>query len=264
MTKGIDAAAQGMMSITTQIDINANNLANINTAGFKQSIAVFKNTYDASVNKIKTNDGYKQYGDKIGTLSIGSNLDASVIDLSQGNIKQTGNDFNLAISGKGLFALKMQDGSEAYTRNGNFIKNKEGFLSDINGNVLIGEKGPLSFGDNNNDQIEVKKFKVDERGDVFYNNKRVDSLKIVEFNNVNDIQQNGNSLFISKPNTSPPTAARNYAITQGAVEGSNASAIECMINTMQGERTYESLSKVIQTSDKTLSKAINEVGRVKR
>lgn len=265
MTKGIDAAAQGMMSIITQNDINANNLANINTAGFKQSIAVFKNTYESSINKIKTGDGYKQYGDKIGTLSLGSSIDASVIDLTQGNIKQTSNNMDLAISGKGLFTVKMPDGSEAYTRNGSFIKNKDGFVSDLNGNALMGENGPISVsGDGTNSAVEVKKFKVDEIGNVYYDKQKLDRLKIVEFKNINDLKQCGNSLFQTNPGAVRPTAATNYQISQGALEGSNANAIECMINTMHGERTYESLSKSIQSSEKTLSKAVSEVGRVKR
>jgi flagellar basal-body rod protein FlgG len=265
MTKGIDAAAQGMMSIITQNDINANNLANINTAGFKQSIAVFKNTYESSINKVNNNNGYTQYGDKIGTLSLGSSIDSSIVDLTQGNLKQTGNNLDLAISGKGLFTVKMADGSEAYTRNGSFIKNKDGFISDSEGNILMGEKGPIAIsGGNTNSAIEVNKFKVDESGNTYYDKQPIDRLKIVEFNNAKDLQQYGNSLFKTSPNVQPPKAATSFQISQGALEGSNANSIECMINTMHGERTYESLSKVIQTSEKTISKAVNEVGRVKR
>ncbi|MEI7474568.1 MAG: flagellar hook-basal body protein [bacterium] len=266
MVKGIDTAAQGMMSIIMQNDINANNLANINTAGFKQSLAVFKNNYEGSVNRINTVGGYQQYGEKLGTLSLGSSVDASVIDLTQGSLKQTGNNMDLAIQGKGFFTVKMPDGTEAYTRNGSFVKNKDGFISDMNGNLLMGQKGPISLANagNTNTAVDVSQFKVDAGGNVLYNKQIVDKLKIADFKDVNSLQQYGTSLFKTTQTSIMPTPANNFQISQGALEGSNANAIECMINSMHGERTYESLSKVIQTSDKSIQKTINDVGRVKR
>lgn len=261
MIKGIESAAQGMMSIMTQNDIIANNLANINTAGFKQSTAVFKNAYEASLNHIETSNGYSKYGQKLGSLSVGSMVDATVLDFNQGGIKPTGNDLDLAITGQGLFTLESPDGNELYTRNGSFLKSQDGFITDINGNKLMAENGPIKIPPGKT--TDIKKFKINENGFVSYDNKIVDKLKISDFEDRNTLEKLGTSLFKQTEN-STIIPAKDFGITQGALESSNANTVDCMIKSIHGERIYESLSKVIQNSDRTLQKTISDVGRIKR
>lgn len=257
MTRGIEAAAAGMTSILLQHDIIANNMANVNTPGFKQGIATFKNFEEVLVNQIDAKKGYTQ--NQIGSLSSGSILDMSTVDFKQGSLKSTGNALDFAISGQGFFTVMTPQG-EAYTRNGSFIRGQNGQLTTNEGYPVMGENGIISLNVNDN---QLKDIKVDSNGQVQLNGQVIDNLKIVEFKNPNTVNQLGNSLYKATPGNNP-VKATNYEVNQGAIESSNANMVESMVNSITGMRTYETLGKVIETSHRSLSKTVGEVGRVKR
>lgn len=260
MTRGIEAAANGMIGITYLNDIIANNLANINTAGFKQTLVTFKNQKDLEVSQIDAAKGYQDSSKSPGTLSIGSVMDSTMIDFKQGSIKVTGNPLDVAINGDGFFVVQTPDG-EAYTRNGSFTRNQEGLITTLEGYPLLGESGsPVSVNVNN---FDIKKLKISENGNIEVNKESVDKVKIVDFEDRKDLIAVGNSLFKSVSDQKP-VDLENFNISQGSVELSNSNTVEALIKSIEGMRTYETLTKTIESNHRTLGKTVNEVGRVKR
>lgn len=237
MTEGINAAASGMVGILSLNDVISNNLANINTPGFKQSIVTFKSFKDVMVNKLDNSNDYVKPGESLGNLSAGSCVDGSSLDFKQGGIQTTGNPLDFAINGKGLFTVQTPTGT-AYTRNGTFMINNQGQISTTEGYPVMGQSGPITAKINSG----AKDVKILTDGTVQVNNQTIAKLKIVDFNNKNSLQPLGNSLY--KPaNGQTPVNATGFEIKQGALETSNANVVECMVNSINASRTYESCQK---------------------
>lgn len=259
MVRGIEAAAAGMVGITELNDVIANNLANINTPGFKQTLLAFKNIQELEVSKIDAAKGFQNREQSPGTISAGSAVDALVIDFKQGSIKQTGNPFDVAINGDGFFTIQTQDGV-AYSRNGNFMRNNEGLLTTLDGNPVIGESGPIALDIEN---VKDNQIKIHSNGDIEVNKEIVDRIKIVDFEDKSKLSYQGNSLFKANGENLVMKEAKAQ-LSQGSLESANSTAIETMIKSIDGSRTYEMLSKTIETSNRSLGKIVNEVGRIKR
>lgn len=260
MVSGIEAAAIGMMAQQSNLDVLSNNLANVNTAGFKELIPVFQNLSDIELKeKNKTNDSMGNSDKPLGILSAGSILGATAINMQQGALRKTDNKLDFALDGEGFFAVQTSDG-ELYTRNGNFSLNSDGVLVTKDGNPVLNQGGSeikLDFTNNSFD-----KFGVRDDGTLLINNQEVDKLKVVSFDKTSDLEAIGNSLY--KPNNgASPKEATGCKVEQGFLEGSNSNAIGCMINTITATRTYETLSRVLKQSEDTLAKCVNDVGRVR-
>lgn len=256
MVRGIESAANGMMAIQEWNDVIANNLANINTPGFKNSTLIFKNIEDMAMNQRSRISDESVY---IGSLSAGGVVDAVLLDMNQGSLRITGNPLDLALSGKGFFAVQTPEGV-AYTRNGSFLKNSEGIITTVDGYPLLGENGPINL---NLDGRSLKDININEDGTVYINKIQIDKIRVVDFDNPQNLQNIGNSLFEPSDNQDSKPSF-NYQIDQGSLEQANSNVIECMTNSINGSRTYEALAKIIQSENKTLNKAVTQVGRVKR
>jgi flagellar basal-body rod protein FlgG len=260
MVYGIDTAARGMIAQQLKLDVLANNLANVNTAGFKELIPVFQNLSEMQIKDKNTQEETPANSEKlIGSLSSGSILGATAIDMGQGALRKTDNKLDFAIDGEGFFSVQTQDG-ELYTRNGNFSLDDNGVLVTKNGDKVL---------DSTNKEITIdltdksfEKLTVRNDGTLLMDNQEIAKFKVVSFEKNTDVETIGNSLF--KPvGSAKPKVVDNPKIEQGLIEGSNSNSIGCMINTITATRTYETLSKVLRQSDMTLGKCINEVGRVR-
>lgn len=263
MVSGIEAAASGMIAQQLNIDVISNNLANVNTPGFKEFIPVFKSISDINLKEKNKEEAFNS-DKKIGTLSAGSTVDSTILDLKQGALRKTDNNLDFAISGKGFFVVGTDKG-DCYTRNGSFTIGNDGSLVTKDGNPVLGEDGSaIKIGEGNtNAKISFTKLNVNENGTIFLDKQPVGKLKVVEFDSPNDITAAGNSLYKAANDSIKPQEAKSSRIDQGYIEGSNSNVIGTMISTISATRTYESLSKVIKTTEMTLSKAVNEVGRLK-
>ena len=261
MVSGIDAAASGMIAQQYNIDVISNNLANANTAGFKELIPVFKNISDINISeKNKEEKSFSDTNKVIGTLSSGSVLDSTILDLQQGSMKKTDNNLDFAIEGKGFFAVGGNNG-DCYTRNGCFSLNEEGTLVTKDGNPVLSDGGaPIKIDTNTN---SINKINVTQDGKIFFDKKEVGKLKIVEFNNPEDLTAVGNALYKTSSEDIKPVESQTSRVNQGFIEGSNSNVIGTMINTISATRTYETLAKIVKTTEATLEKSVNDVGRVK-
>jgi flagellar basal-body rod protein FlgF len=253
MIRGLYAAASGMVAGQFVQDSLASNLANLNTAGFKQDIPTFRALQDMAIRRY---DGYqaRKPGDSTsaGEVGMGVVFDHNTTDLAPGTNVRTGSPTDLALNGSGFFALQTPQG-ERYSRAGHFhvdATDKNGYLVDDNNNRVLGQKGPIAL-------ANVKELKIMPNGEIQADGKVIDQLKIVDFAAAS-LRKEGGNLF----SATGPAAKAKAIVQQEYVEQSNVSAISAMIQMIAVQRAYESAAKAVTAQDETLGKAVNEVGKV--
>jgi flagellar basal-body rod protein FlgG len=183
----------------------------------------------------------------------------SYTDFSTGSVKNTGNDFDLALIGKGFFCVQKPDGVH-YTRKGDFTLNADGVLVTRNGWPVMGEGGEITVKNKENPH-QLKKFGVDEEGNVSVDGKQVGKLRIVDFNQPYKLRKMGDTLFKPADNSPPAQETEDVKVSQGFVEQSNVDVVKMMTEMIEVLRGYESYQKVIRTADEANARAINEVAK---
>lgn len=236
-----------MVAESIRTDVISNNLANVNTAGFKKDEVIMKDF--ATVLMTRVNDGVN--APVIGSVGSGVMVDEVATIHSNGAMRNTANDFDMAIDGQGFFTVETPQGLR-YTRNGTFAKSAQGELVTQTGYRVLGQNGPI--------RIQGSKMVVNDNGRVFVDNVPVGTLQVVNFANTKQLVKEGDSLFIA------PAGQNGQAITggvrQGFLEMSNVNVVGEMVNLISNYRTYEVNGKVIQAHDQLIGKAVNEVGRL--
>ncbi len=230
----LTALKKVMTSQLNRNDIVANNLANINSVGFKRDVAFF--------------DVLKQQETTVPDVKVAT-------DFAPGLIEETGNSFDLAISGRGFFVVETADGP-AYTRNGHFMVNSEGLLCTNEQNPVLGEDGYISVTD---DGLQTARFIVHNNGEIFLDDMLVNKLKIVDFKNYDSLKKTPGNTFTTR--TEQPSEVEAATVLQGRLERSNVDAINEMIEMIDLQRQFESIQKAINTIDQTSQRAATEVGR---
>ena len=250
MSGGIYMSAAGAMAYEKRMQVISNNLANINTSGFKKDKGHFL--------IIDSPDSIKEDLEKK-SISTGKQQPPlwlqfeTITDFSAGPMKHTGNPFDLALEGDGFFCIKTEQGTQ-YTRNGNFSLDQDGMLVTMDGLPVLGEGGPIN--------IEGDTFTVGVEGNISVDGNLVDTIKIVGFEKPDALEKTENSLFAIADKNEVESKAENTGVSQGFIELSNVNAIRMMTEMIEVLRGYESYQKAIKTADETTAKAINDVGRV--
>jgi len=248
MIRGIYTAASGMLAESIRTDTIANNLANVNTAGYKKDVAVTKDF--ASMLIYRINDGAA--APSIGTLGVGTMVDEIATIHSMGMMRQTGNALDLAIDGNGYFAVQTPAGIR-YTKNGTFAKNDQGQLVTQDGYQVLGQNGPITVTNT------AANLTVSPDGRVMLDGVQAGQLNIVEFADEKQLLKEGSSLYNANGAQTSPSTSR---VEQGMLEQSNVNVVAEMVNLISGYRAYEVNAKTVQAHDQLLDKAVNEVGKV--
>lgn len=257
--RGLESAANGMQALINQNDSTANNVANVNTIGYKRQNLVFKDIYEANI--VDANKKTEDIRD-LGMLSVGSQVQKATYDFSQGVLSRTENTFDLAIEGDGFFKIQSNDGETSYTRNGSFTMNNKGFLVTKDGDYVLDEKNKrIKIKTNDVVMRSINDIIINEDGQIELNNEQnpivMQKIGIFDFQNKEDITYLGGAKF--KPaniNTNPELKAEKFTLQQGSIELSNANVVNEMIKTINTSRNYESLSKIVKSSGDTLDRAI--------
>lgn len=268
MMRSLWTAASGMISQQTNVDTISNNLANINTTGYKKESAEFKSLLYQTIQEqsYDNNGDAKPYGIQVG---LGVRNSAITSQYTQGTLNETGNDFDLALEGNGFFMVQTQDGGTAYTRNGSFLLTVGPggvTLANSDGNpVLSTDMQPIVI----DDQYSATGITINEQGELCYPDATGTSVPIgikigvAQFNNPSGLDKGSNSLL---KETDASGAARLEAtdmaltqsrIRQGYLESSNVQAVDEMVNLIVAQRAYEMNSKIITASDEMLQQANN-------
>lgn len=245
-----------MMLQMARQDVVANNIANVNTAGFKKDTALCRSFPDmlmSRLGEVKVDAGGREEPMQpvvIGGLGTGAMVDRIAADYSQGNIKNTDNPFDLALNGDGYFAVETPRG-ECFTRDGCFKLNDQGVLITNQGYAVLDQ-------DDNPITIEGE-FSVDSNGNLISGDELIATLKIVNFEDPQALEKVGDNMRTN----AAYTLAQSPRVVQGYMEQSNVNAVKEMVNLITVVRAYESLQKVVQAEDQTLSTAIDQVGNVR-
>jgi flagellar basal-body rod protein FlgG len=267
MMRSLWTAASGMTTQQTNVDTISNNLANINTTGFKRESAEFKSLLYQTIQE----QSYNNNGDpKPSGIQVGLGVRNSAItsQYTQGTMLETGKDTDLAMQGKGFFMVGTQDGI-AYTRNGSFDfgNGPQGItLATSDGNPVLDTKGQPIVLDNNYEASEIT---IDELGNLMHPNAGGAmvpigiQIGIVQFNNPSGLLKMSGSLLKETDASGAPRlevndlALKKSKIRQGYLEGSNVQAVDEMVNLIVAQRAYEMNSKVITAADQMLQQANN-------
>lgn len=215
-------------------DMLANNLANVNTSGFKRDDGF----YDVLNNDFSEDIPFDQF-----------------TDYTQGDLKSTGKPTDIAISGKGFFTLESEEGN-VFTRNGNFLITKEGMIEDNFGNRLLGQSGPIEVSGENGTAGDLR---ITEKGEVVVNGEIVNKLVITEFTDLRNLEKIGNNVF-KAGDGAESESIETTNIVQGFLETSNINPVSEMVNLIDLHRQFESTQKVLKTFDELADDAINDVG----
>jgi len=260
MIRSLWTAATGMTAQQLEQDVIANNLANVNTVGFKKSRADFQ---DLMYQLIAKSGSQTSGGNQLPVgieVGLGVKPMASQKIFSQGDYQQTGNQFDFAIEGNGFFQID-NNGRTAYTRSGNFKINKEGTLCNSEGLKLIPEitipQGAVVFTVDSGGTWTA----ADSTGAVLATGR----IELADFINPSGLTSLGRNLYdkteaSGEPITGNPGEGGFGTITQHYLEMSNVNVIDEMVKMIVGQRAYEINSKSVQTADNMLQ-IINNLKR---
>jgi flagellar basal-body rod protein FlgF len=280
--RGLYTGASGMVVQQNRLDEIANNLANVDLNGYKKDTAIQK-AFPELLMRRMSDDGVYTFPigsvdttPIVGRLGTGVETNEVYTNFEQGAMKQTENDFDLALEGGGFMTVQTERG-ERLTRNGAFLVNPDGYLVTKAGDFVLGENGPVKLKKNN--------FVIDQDGTIWQNAafaaddkrlvsmqenewesiEKVDRLRLVDVKRKRYLEKEGNSHWKATEESGPAEiipADRRPKIRQGFLEGSNVNAVTEMVEMIEVNRAYEANQKLIQTEDSLLGKLLNEVMRV--
>lgn len=259
MIRALFTAATGMIAQQLNLDVIANNLANVNTTGFKKSKADFQDLMYQVLQEPGVSTS--QQGVSPTGIQVGLGVrPASVSKLfSEGDFESTNNPLDVAIEGDGFFQVTLPSGETAYTRSGAFKLNQDGTLVTADGfeitPTITVPPDALGITISTDGIVTVRQPNVATPTEV-------GQLQTVRFQNPAGLRAMGRNLFQETESSGTPTTGNPGengfgTLAQGFLESSNVSVVEEIVQMVTGQRAYEANSKVIQTADAILSTAIN-------
>ena len=247
MIKGIQTAEAAMRPKLVRMELIANNLANVNTTGFKRDRLFVQMLSDSVGGK----------ADAAGDLDSVQVIQGT--DFSDGSLRQTGNPLDVAIQGRGFFAVDTPGGLR-YTRNGSFRLSADGALVNTEGNQVMGTGGGIRFPDMQ--KLEQATVSITDAGEVMIDKETIGRIRVVNFADTSVLRKETASLFAAPPGT--PTidgVVPPGAVKQGFLEESNVNGVEEMIAMTELQRSFDTDQKVLQALDDSVAKSL-DVGRL--
>ncbi|HEY7887465.1 MAG TPA: flagellar basal-body rod protein FlgG [Steroidobacteraceae bacterium] len=257
MNAALWAAKTGLDAQQTEMAVISNNLANVNTTGFKQDRAVFEDLLYQNQTQAGADTSQTTQSPSGMSIGTGTRVVATEKDYSEGGFTQTGNPLDVAVTGQGFFQIQMPDGTTAYTRDGTFQSNAQGQLVTSSGylvqpgitipqgaqSVTIGSDGTVS---------------VTLAGQSAPT--QIGQIQLANFINPPGLQPVGDNLLVQSaasgsPQTGSPGQNGLGTLKQGELESSNVNVVEELVNMIQTQRAYEMNSKAINTVDQMLQYA---------
>lgn len=254
MIRALYTATTGMIGMQTQVDTTSNNIANVNTIGYKKQRAEFADLFYQTMQYAGTSTSETTIAPTGIEMGLGVRNVAIAKHFSQGNPKETENNLDIAITGRGFFQIELPDGTIAYTRDGSFkldsegnIVNSEGYrlvpnitIPEDSTHINIGTDGIVSVVQANSTQINT-----------------LGQIETTVFINPAGLHSLGDNLYLNtnasgEPINGVPGTEGFGLLRQGFIEMSNVKLVEEMTDLITGQRAYEANSKTIQTADSML------------
>lgn len=259
MLRSLFIAATGMEAQKLNIDVISNNLANVNTTGFKRSRADFQ---DLMYQTLRAAGATASDGTQVPTgIQIGLGVKPVAVQkiFEQGDIVHTGNTLDLVVEGNGFFQIRMPDGTIAYTRSGAFKLDRDGRIVNSDGYPLE----PAISIPNDTTNISISSdgtISVNQAGNSAPT--QVGQIEIAKFQNMGGLNALGKTLYLQtdasgEASTGAPGNEGLGTIAQGSLEISNVNVVEEMVQMIVSQRAYEVNSKAVQASDEILQTTNN-------
>lgn len=278
MFRGFTTVASGMIAQQRKTELLTNNMANANTPGFKADQSTIRSFPDMLMSRlgptqIPTKDSIGgKYASEVGAISTGVYMQETMALMTQGQIIQTDLNTDIALidgslpvdqetgqAGAVLYRLQHPTEGEVYTRNSNFTIDGSGHLTNPQGlRVLNSEGQPI--------QLQNDDFQVDANGQILVDNVAVARIGVAFSAQPNTLTKQDNGLYRTVDGTELPSAydidTVTFSMQQGYIEGSNVDTARTMTDMLTAYRAFEANQKVLQAYDRSMDKAVNEIGRV--
>ncbi|WP_404405323.1 flagellar hook-basal body protein [Jeotgalibacillus malaysiensis] len=278
MFRGFYTVATGMLAQQRKTEMLTNNMSNVNTPGFKAdqaSMRAFPEMLLSSLggSKVPTQNGLSSTRmTPVGGLNTGVYMQEAVPLFTQGDLRETGLSTDLAIlqgdlpineetgiPGALFFTLENEDGADRYTRNGNFALDADGFLTTPGGHYVLDENGARI-------ELENDRFEVTDGGQIVQNGVNIGRIGVAYSDDPRVLVKEGDELYRAPEGTvfenAYNVADAGFSMNQGSLERSNVDSARTMTDLMTSYRSFEANQKVLQAYDRSMEKAVNEVGRL--
>jgi flagellar basal-body rod protein FlgF len=258
LVRGLYTAASGALVAQAQADVIANNLANVNTSGFKRTLLQVQSAPEMGIYRLQRDPSADVTGGApsdsfVGALGTGAQVRDTPSVFEQGTLGQTGNPLDLAIQGNAFFAIQTPQGVR-YTRDGQFSEDPAGRLITMDGDLVLGNNGPITL-------QQTGAVQIDKSGQITQNGRAVDTLALVQFGDPAQLRPEGNNRFVASNAALPVRTAAGSTVNQGFLEKSNANVVTSMVDLITAQRWFEANTKVVQMQDQANSWAITNVAR---
>ncbi|PKG24933.1 flagellar basal body rod protein FlgG [Niallia nealsonii] len=265
MLRSLYSGVTGMKNFQTKLDVIGNNIANVNTYGFKKGRTAFSDLISQTTAGATGSAATGTGGTNPKQVGLGSQVASIDTIATQGSMQTTGRTLDLAISGSGYFILENADGTKSYTRAGNFYLNDKGNIVTSSGlTVVVDNNGTQGMG---NIPTDSQSFSIGNDGSISYIdaagvNQAAGRIQMAKFSNPEGLTKTGGNTFQVSPNSGPETltfAGENGtgSLNSGYLEMSNVDLTDEFTEMIVGQRGFQSNSKIITTSDEILQELLN-------
>ncbi len=241
------------VALEHQLDMIANNVANINTTGFKADKTVFGEYLMPRASDL-TFKGRDRQVDFVEDRT-------SYVDMSPGAIERTGNPLDVAIDGNAYFVVQTKNGTQRYTRNGAFQINGAGQLVTSNGDLVLGNSGPITFQNTDHDIVISGSGIITVReGNATIDSQR-GTLQLASFANPQVLQKDGGSTFDAPAGAAASPAPAGTSVVQGEIEKSNVNGVAEMSRLIKITRSYSDIANILSQEGDLRKNALTQLSQ---
>jgi flagellar basal-body rod protein FlgF len=262
MQEGIYIAASASIKQSKKMEVIAQNLANVNSTGYKGDRLAFKELmtpFPTDKGSESTKNELLQHDKSNSNVSYVA-VTEQYTDHETGKFEQTNAELDMALDGSGYFSLSTKDGIR-YTRNGNFRLDTENQIVNQKGQPVLNEQGePIVISG------EGTEISIDGYGNIFVGSgersENIGKIKFIDFENKQTLEKLGDGLFYQSDTEADEKPVNNTKLRQGFLEGSNVTATDEMTNMISTLRLFETYQKIIQSIDNMNDQSVNSIGRI--
>ncbi|HDS30988.1 MAG TPA: flagellar hook-basal body protein [Firmicutes bacterium] len=262
MLRGLYSAANAMRYRAHEVDVTANNLANVSTDGFKRDRIAMRAFGDILAARINDQSDDRPVSfppgvNYIGIMNLGGPaVETEFIDFSPGRPQVTDNPLDLMLRGPGFFTIETP-GGERYTRSGKFTLSSDGIIINPAGQPLLGVNGqPIRL-------TSPSPIFIHSNGEIVQDGLPVARIRVVEFSDIGNLEKEGFSMFrVKDPTNMAPLPAFQTSMEQGVLEGSNVDPIDALVQLITAQRAYEAAARAVDMFNQSMNRVSSELGRL--
>ncbi len=247
MIRGIYTLTSSVLTRNKELGVISNNMANINTQGFKADKLVTTSEFAARLNIAENGTE-----NAMGNIALLVSTEDTKVNFEQGSLKATGRELDFALADAGFFEIDSPDGT-VYTRNGSFVIDEDGYLTLPGVGRVQGSRGDI--------RINTNHFTVDATGSLQVNGDTVDRLSVMDFEDYSQVIKREDGMFVPRDGVNARTVDGNI-VAWKHLEGSNVNMVDQMTAMMTSQRGIQSCSQFIKIADQLLGRVISDVGGV--